>query len=188
MIIAAVSVLQCSMSLTDQNPVHDAVSGPEETQLENPLNRLVGITEAASMTGRNKGRISLDTNGGKLPFTKNEEGHKRYKVFDLYQLYGLQNPKPTSSRDAQKPTEGATETALETAVQLARMEERVKALENENRSLREDKRQLWETTQQLTGRLLAAPTPAPQPAAAIMPAEQQAPPAPKSLWQRIIGT
>ncbi len=151
------------------------------------FNELVGIGRAAKLTGRSTGQIGRDANEGRLPYVLDEKKQKRYTINDLDKKYGLRRPNETVPAEAVFELKSKAADTLETAVRQVRLEERLKALEEENRSLREDKERLWETTQQLTNRLLAAP----QPAAAIMPAAQPeagaAPPAPKSLWQRIIG-
>lgn len=150
------------------------------TASEGLFNRDVGLTEAMNLTGRFKSQISRDTNARKLPFTLNAEGHKRYQVKDLYQIYGFREPKQQGSKAQPKAVEQPTLPADVTTVELAVLRQQLETLKRENQDLRQDKERLWETTQQLTGRLLAAP-----------PADRQeagsAPPRTKSLWERITG-
>jgi hypothetical protein len=54
---------------------------------------LVGINEAARLTGKNKATISRDTKSGKLSATVSDSGSKRYQVAELERVYGtLRNP------------------------------------------------------------------------------------------------
>ena len=161
----------------------EAISVGNATPSEELFNRDVGLTEVLQLTGRNKSQISKDTNSGRLPSTRNEQGHRRYQVRDLYQIYGFRQPKQTAP---ETPKEQPQATGEETAVELAVLRREVETLKRENQDLRQDKERLWETTQQLTGRLLAAP--AAQPMASAQPAESTMPAAPpKTLWQRIMN-
>ena len=141
------------------------------------FNELVGIGKAAKLTGRSTGQIGRDANEGRLPYVLDEKKQKRYTINDLDKKYGLQRPNETGRTRAIHEIKREAADAVEIAVKMARMEEQLKALEDENRRLRQTEERLW-------GRLLAAPVPAPQPAAAIMPAE---PPRPKSLFDRIMN-
>ena len=175
MIVTAVSVLQSSMSDILQR---DIETDPEAIEAID-FNELVGIGRAAKLTGRSTGQIGRDANEGRLPFVLDEKKQKRYTINDLDKKYGLQRPNETERTRAIHEIKREAADAVEIAVKMARMEEQLKALEDENRRLRQTEERLWEQNQQLTGRLLAAPTP---PAESTMPAA-----APKSLWQRITG-
>lgn len=168
MIVAAASVLQCSMSDILQKEIETDPQAIEAID----FSELVGIGRAARLTGRSTGQIGRDANEGRLPYVLDEKKQKRYTINDLDKKYGLQRPKETAQAAAIFEQKREAADAVEIAVREARLEERVKALENENRGLRDDKERLW---QQLQHQL-----PAPQPAAA--------PPVQKSLWQRILGT
>ena len=85
---------------SEENPI---VLENENPSSEEFFNSDVGITEAARITGKNKGRISLDSNGNVLKFTLNEQGNRRYKVSDLYALYGLKNPDKTVNESNDNP-------------------------------------------------------------------------------------
>lgn len=182
MIVAAVSVLQCSMSDTQKRDIEIAPEAIEAID----FNELVGIGRAAKLTGRSTGQIGRDANEGRLLYVLDEKKQKRYTINDLDKRYGLRRPNETVPAEAVFELKSKAADTLETAVRQVRLEERVKALEEENRSLREDKERLWETTQQLTNRLLAAP-----PTASTSPAESNVPaastPTPKSLLQRIFN-
>ncbi len=181
---AGKAMLQCSMSATVAELDPEAILDGNATTSQELFNHDVGLSEAVSMTGRNKSQISRDTNGGKLPYTLNEDGHKRYKVADLYQLYGFRTPKQQSTKDVTQP---AT-TADETAVELRLLRQQVQSQADTIRLLEKHTATLEQT---ITRLLPAPPGPAPQPAVPIMPAEPprpNQPAAPKSFWQRITGT
>ena len=173
------SVLQCSMSATVAEQEPEAILDGSATASQQVFNRDVGLSEAVSMTGRNKSQISRDTNAGKLLYTLNGEGHKRYQVSDLYQLYGFRTPKQQASKEEQQPQA----TGDETAHKIALLEQTIKSQSDTIRLLEKH----TATLEQTITRLL----PAPQPAASTPPAEPKAGgalPAPKTLWQRIFGT
>jgi hypothetical protein len=170
------------MAETAHETVSNSVTEVEKTPSELFFNRSVGLTEAVNITGRNKGQISKDTNGKRLPYTRNEQGHKRYQVSDLYHLYGFKKPKETpaetGSQGAEKPSQETPETAseLETAIELAVLKERLQAqaellrraeddkrrAEEEIRDLRQSRDRLIENTNRLTF-LLAGPANPPEP-------------------------
>ena len=167
------------MSETIQQPVTDMVTEAKETTAqpsETFFARLVGINEAASITGRNKGQISRDTTAKRLPYVLNEKGLKRYKVADLFQHYGFKQPEDTAKKEVQQQAENSVET-IRTAVELAVLKERVSRLEDENRDLRYTRDKHLDTIQRLTLLLPAPPTAAPEPV--ISPAER------KSFWKRL---
>ena len=167
------------MTQTDTQHVTAAKSEGYATEQTWLLNSDVGLTEAHIMTGRNKGQISRDSQSGRLPYFQNAEGHRRYKVSDLYQVYGFRTPKQQPAKqDKQQDT-----AADETAVELRLLRQQVQSQADTIRLLEKH----TATLEQTITRLL----PAPQPAAAIMPADRpdtaQPHPAPKSLWQRILN-
>src|SRR4051812_35764550 len=82
-------------------------TSPEFT--ETFFEKEVGINDAASVTQRGKGQISRDSNNGRLPYTLNDKGQKRYKVADLFQLYGLKKPKDTGHKLDEIPFENISD-------------------------------------------------------------------------------
>lgn len=132
------------------------VSKAEGTEPENSetfFKKLVGIAEAASITGRSKGQIGRDSNSGRLSYTLNEKEQKRYKVEDLYQLYGFRNPKEIGSKSIERQVEFTTETAVRIAVlesELKAREEALRRSEEEVRDLRQNRDKLIEQNQRLT--------------------------------------
>jgi hypothetical protein len=149
------------------------------------FDREVGINEAASITGRGKGQIGRDSNSGRLKYTLNDKEQKRYKVADLYQLYGLKNPKDTSSSSEKIPDENHVDTrqaSIELAVLKERLHSQEKAMqrmENEINDLRQNRDRQLETINKLTLLL-----PSPQSATHQLPSE---PFIKKSFWQRLFS-
>ena len=160
------------------------VSKEEETELENSetfFKKFVGIAEAASITGRSKGQIGRDSNSGRLTYTLNEKEQKRYKVEDLYQLYGFRNPKETGSKSIERQGELNAETAIRIAVlesELKAREDALRRSEEEVRDLRQNRDRLIEQNQRLTllltGSKIETTSSAPQPEK-------------KTFWQRLFS-
>jgi len=137
-----------------------------ETSISTPseafFNSDVGFLEAVKITGRNKGTISRDTKSGKLSCSISEAGQKRYKVADLYTLYGLRQPKETGFQNLVKLDETVPET-VSFAVDLAVLKERLKAQDEmlrlkdaQIRDLQDSRDKLLEQNNRLT-LLLPAP-------------------------------
>jgi hypothetical protein len=177
------------MSSTKLKPVSNVVSSTYETDgipSQEFFDREVGINEAASITGRGKGQIGRDSNTGRLKYTLNDKEQKRYKVADLYQLYGFKNPKDTSNDLTKIPDEKLKDTT-QTDVELAILKERLNAqekvlqrMESEINDLRQNRDRQLETINKLTLLL-----PAPQSAITQALSESQQPPVKKSFWQRL---
>ena len=179
------------MSATNGQQVQDMDQADETTEAQPDsatyFEKRVGFSEAVRMTGRNKSTISRDTSTGKLPYELGDNNQKLYKIADLFQKYGLQQPKEISSREAKQPFGKADETAVELLLlrqQLHSQAEQLRRAEDDIRDLRQHRDRLTDQNQRLTLLLTGPTTPA------IMPAEPQAgaaPPAPKSLWQRMLN-
>lgn len=141
--------------------------------------RDVGISEAANITGRSKGQIGRDSNSGRLAYTLNEKDQKRYKVSDLYTLYGFRNPKETESHSVERPIEIQMETTVKIAVleaELKAKEETLRYREEEIRDLRQNRDRLIEQNQRLT---LLLPAPKTEPPPLAIQLEK------KSFWKRL---
>ncbi len=66
----------------------------------------VGINQAAKLTGKNKAVIHRDADSGKLPYSKNEKGHRVFQIADLLNIYGPLKPitgDDTSSNNQKSP-------------------------------------------------------------------------------------
>lgn len=176
-------------------PIATPVTSAPETPSENPFDRHVGITEAAHMTGRNKGQISKDTSSKRLPYIVNEAGHKRYKLADLYNLYGFRQPGATQENKGLLPVEKPQDSNPENLLELATLRERVKAqeemlrradeerrrIEDENRDLRQTRDRLLDQNNRLTLLLPAPPTAAQEQTSSPTPAER------KPFWKRFFA-
>jgi hypothetical protein len=172
-----------------------SVSNANETlapQSETFFNSLVGIGEAAHITGRSKGQIGRDANTKRLPFVLDEKNQKRYRVSDLSMIYGLKNPdetkketpKETVSQEALRPTETATETAIELALlrqQVQHQNETIRRVEDENRDLKRLRDTLIDQTQRLT---LLLPAPAAEPSTIPEPKPEAQP---LTFWERLFS-
>lgn len=77
---------------------------------------LVGINEAARLTGKNKATISRDTKSGRLSSVMNEDGKmRRYQVSELERVYGtLRNPDTGYAPGANHQNEPVKETDVTT--------------------------------------------------------------------------
>ena len=160
------------MNETLENPISNEIE-THPVQSETFFNSLVGIGEAAHITGRSKGQIGRDANSGRLPHTFNEKKEKRYRVSDLDMIYKLKNPdakkdetrdknetaKETVSQNAVRPAEIPNETAIELALlrqQVQHKDEIIRRTEQENRELKQLRDTLMDQTTRLT-LLLPAP-------------------------------
>jgi hypothetical protein len=144
--------------------------------------REVGISEAVQLTGRNKGKISIDSTSGVLKFTVNEKGNRRYKVSDLYQLYGFKNPDKTVYEDVKKQLDYKSETLLEMALLKQKVEyqtEQLRRSEDEIRYLREKQDSLIDQNNRLTLLLPSLTKTTPEPSG------KEAQPAKLSFWKRL---
>ena len=167
------------MNETEQKNVSNVYETPSEIS-ETFFNKLVGISEAATITGRSKGQIGRDSNTKRLAHVLDEKGQKRYKVADLFQLYGFKRPKEIVPEAVERPTETITETTVEIAVLKAEMkakDEALRRMEDENRDLRQTRDRLLETNNRLTLLLPAPPSNTPEPFSS--PTER------KSFWKRL---
>jgi hypothetical protein len=147
------------------------------------FSRDVGIAEAAKITGRSKGQIGRDSNSGRLSYTLNEKEQKRYKVSDLYALYGFRNPKEIQSQSDERPIDISLETAVKIAVleaELKAKEETLRHREDEIRDLRQNRDRLIEQNQRLT-LLLPAPK---EHQEVVLPTPE---PERKGFWQRLFS-
>lgn len=139
---------------------------------------LVGINEAARLTGKNKATISRDTKSGKLSATSSDTGSKRYQVAELERVYGkLRNPDTGYAPGADhrnQPEEKTSETILLPEVLKAK-DQVIELLQKQVEDLRHERDNWRETANQA---LRALPAPAPAPAETIVsttPAPVQAP-------------
>jgi hypothetical protein len=180
------------MTETIQHPVTKADETSDATLAETPsshfFNSYVGINKAASITGRNKGQISRDTNGKKLAHTLNDKGQKQYKVADLFQLYGFQQPSETKLQEHPEPQKQPPDLTTVTTADMVRLEERLAAKDDALRKAEEQIQEMrireqWlkekydQLSLQLTG-------PAVTPEAAAPTIE---PPTPRTFWQRFFS-
>jgi chromosome segregation ATPase len=154
--------------------------------------RLVGINEAISICRVSKSQISRDSNSKRLTYVLSDKGQKRYKVADLYNLYGFREQGRNGSEELKEPVEKEGGTSnLATEIALLRAELRAKAdalqakdeairrSEDEIRDLRQTRDRLLEQNNRLTLLLPAPPTTTPEPISI--------PPAKKSFWQRFFS-
>ena len=137
------------MTETLEKTVSDDVAIIEKTPSETFFQKLVGLSEAVTITGKNKGQISKDTTAKRLPYELNEQGHKRYKVADLYNLYGFKKPTEAALETGFKQPEKPAQETLETAVELAVLKEQLKAKDELLRLAEEDKRRAAEEIRDL---------------------------------------
>ena len=177
-----------AMNETLEKPISNSNETPAP-QSETFFNSLVGIGEAAHITGRSKGQIGRDANTKRLPFALDEKNQKRYQVSDLSMIYGLKNPdetkktqKETVSQEILRPQEIATETAIELALlrqQVQHQNETIRRVEDENRDLKRLRDTLIDQAQRLT---LLLPAPAAEPSSTPEPkSEVQS----LTFWQRL---
>lgn len=187
------------MTETTARPVPSRSELPPETGKtveERPFNSYVGINEAARMTGRSKGQIGNDTKSGRLSFELNDRSQKQYQVSELDRVYGLKRPEEPSQADRQRPDETPTTDPLEIALLRQKVQSQadtIRMLERHTATLEQTINRLLPAppSDALTTPAEATTTPA-QITSATSPAAQPqtaaAPPAHKTLWQRITGT
>jgi hypothetical protein len=169
------------------------VSNGKETELgisETFFNKIVGISEAASITGRSKGQIGRDSNTKRLVYTLDDKGQKRYKVADLFNLYGFKRPGEMVSQEEKRPIEIATETAVEIAVlksELKAKEDALRRIEEEVRDLRQSRDRLLDQNNRLT---MLLPAPSAPPSAPLVVNEPERRPEPSKrppFWKRLFS-
>lgn len=195
------------MSETIQQSVHQVVTEAEDTtsnSSETFFAKLVGINEAATITGRGKGQIARDSNAKRLAYSLNDKGQKRYKVADLFQLYGFRQPKETSLNTSEIP-QGISDDTTKTAVEFAVLQERLRAqeemiqrmertqaettqrMEREIQDLRQSRDRLLDQNNRLT---LLLPAPAAITGTAIASTETERSPEPpkrQPFWKRLFS-
>ena len=166
--------VQENVSIDKETP-----QSPSETLFK----KVVGISEAANLTGRSKGQIGRDSNTSRLKYTSDEKGRKRYKVSDLFQLYGFRNPDETSLKDAKRPDETSGEIAVEMAVlkaDLRAKEDALRRSEEEVRDLRQSRDRLLDQNNRLT---MLLPSPVNQAVTAMTEQEKPAKSKRKQWWK-----
>jgi hypothetical protein len=138
---------------------------------------LVGINEAARLTGKNKATISRDTKSGKLSSTQDNNGAKRYQVGELERVYGtLRNPDTGYAPGANhqsEPPEKTSDTTLLPEVLKAK-DDVIELLKSQVDDLRRD-RDNWR--EQANQALRALPAPA-----ETTPAPVTEPPKKRGFW------
>lgn len=113
---------------------------------------LMGITDAAKLTGRNASTITRAANQGRLSFHKDSAGRRVFDVAELERVFGkLRNPEEgTHSAEAVQNTNahsaefrmhermhGAEKTALEREIELLR--ERMQEMKDQLDDMRDDR-------------------------------------------------
>ena len=109
---------------------------------------LVGINEAARLTGKNKATISRDTKSGRLSSIMNDDGKmRRYQVSELERVYGtLRSPDtgyaPVANHQSQPVKETSATSALPEVVKakdevISLLKEQVEDLRKERDNWRE---------------------------------------------------
>jgi hypothetical protein len=195
------------MNETSEQSGAEMVTEAEDTtskSSETFFAKLVGINEAATITGRGKGQIARDANSKRLACTLNDKGQKRYKVADLFQLYGFREPKETSINNPEIPHEKSDDTT-KAAVELAVLQERLRAqeetiqrmertqaettqrMEREIQDLRQSRDRLLDQNNRLTLLLPAPPATTGAAIAAPEPERNQEPPKRQPLWKRLFS-
>jgi hypothetical protein len=148
----------------------------------------IGINEAARLTGKNKAIIHRDAEANKLPFTKNDKGHRAFQVADLLACYGPFKPlagdetgDETGSGHRKSP-EQETNVTSGLTVALDAKDQLIDALKAQIEDLRQE-RDRWHTAYEQ--KLLPAPA---QPAANTNLPVVTEPPHSKPTWfQRLTG-
>ncbi len=179
------------MSETVQELQNGTDGTPQETS-GTIFERLVGINEAITICRVSKSQISRDSNSKRLPYIVSEKGQKRYKVADLYNLYGFREQRKISSEECEEPLEketGTPQLAIEIAVLKAELkakedtlkakDEALRRSEDEIHDLRQTRDRLLEQNNRLTLLLPAPPITASEPVSS--------PPPKKSFWQRLFS-
>lgn len=166
-------------------------SGTGSQKSEEFFNSSIGINQAISVSKASKSQISRDSNAGTLAYTLDENGHKRYKVADLYAKYGFREQGGTGSRMSKEPVKKlhmepvpdvarAQQEDIERAIlqtQLQAKEDVIRRLEEEVRDLRLNRDRLIDQNQRLT---MLLPAPKQEAEAALLPEK-------KSFWKRLFS-
>jgi len=178
----------------DSVPVGDQSQRPIVTPSEKSatvsFSAYVGLNEAARLTGVHKTTITRDVKAGRLSYTTDERGNKRYQVADIDRLYHIsangattETSSATGNNDRLRP-HVATDTPTPENVELAVLKERLAAredvirrLENQVEDLRNDKR-LLQGQIDVTTRLLEAKKEPTQ-------SETENPPSKLSWWRKL---
>jgi hypothetical protein len=164
------------------------VTNENETVAESSetfFSKKVGISEAATITGRSRGQIGRDSNTGRLTYTLDDKEQKRYVVSDLYQLYGFKRHPENLKEDEKRHEQSSTETVVKIAVlesELAAKTNALNRIEEEVRDLRQSRDKLLEQNNRLTLLL-----PSPQSAITQPPLAEAPPPVKKPFWQRLFS-
>jgi len=140
---------------------------------------LVGINEAARLTGKNKATISRDTKSGKVSATVNEAGQKRYMVAELERFYGtLRSPgtgyAPVDNHQNQ-PARNTSDTSVIPEVVKAK-DEVIELLKGQVEDLKRD-RDNWREQA-----LRALPAPADTTPAPVTEPVTTTPPVKRGFW------
>ena len=142
---------------------------PSEKSATVSFSAYVGLNEASRLTGVHKTTITRDVKAGRLSYTIDERGNKRYQVADLDRLYRVSGngattttSSDTGNNDRLRPlvaTDATTPESVELAVlkeRLSAREDTIRRLENQVEELRTDKRllqgQIDVTTRLLEGK------------------------------------
>jgi hypothetical protein len=142
---------------------------------------LIGINEAARLTGKSKSVIWNKTKAGTLSSVSDGDGKKKYQVSELERVFGtLSTPEPRTERtggvsNQTEPTERTEELRLKLAEAQKEVEflrERVKDKDERIEELRQD-RDRWHSEFQS---MKALPAPA-----------ASSPPAKPGFWARLTG-
>lgn len=103
---------------------------------------IVGINDAARLTGKNKATISRDTTLGRISATINEAGHKRYMVAELERYYGQLRTPDTSATPGKnhrnQPAPAPADTGVITEVVKAK-DEVIELLKSQVEDLRRER-------------------------------------------------
>ena len=171
-------------------------NGTEGTAVESNgtiFERLVGMNEAIAICRVSKSQISRDSNTKRLYYILSDKGQKRYKVADLYNLYGFREQGKEGSEEPEEPIEkgsGTSNSAIEIAVLRAELkakedalqakDQAIRRIEEEVRDLRQNRDRLLDQNNRLT-MLLPAP-----PSAPLVVADPE-PPKRLPFWKRIFS-
>jgi chromosome segregation ATPase len=177
-------------------PVLEPQNGTDGTPQEisgTIFERLVGINEAITICRVSKSQISRDSNSKRLAYILGDKGQKRYKVADLYNLYGFRKQDEKGSEELTEPVSKTTGTAdftTEIAVLKAELrakeaalqakDETLHRIENEVQDLRQTRDRLLDQNNRLTMLLPAPPSTVPEPTSNQVTIK-------KSFWQRLFS-
>lgn len=107
----------------------------------------VGAQRAADLTGRSKSTIQRAMTSGKISFEVDPNGRRLIDISELERAFGL---KPVGKKDSAPPSEEEEMKKAEEIVEAERLKMRVKALEDQLETTREqlsdlkDQRDLWQ--------------------------------------------